>query len=142
MTSIYWEIIRCLASHPLSCAHLSQQEATTRSLHQRTRGHGNGSVSILPTLAAGCRAARFPSTAPVIVTARSRISHIMSEGHTSLNSGEIIVAINEDIQQSIGYIRSNSAEALTIPEESFAAYTSGVSRDGERYTVDWLKSSS
>jgi hypothetical protein len=66
----------------------------------------------------------------------------MSEGHTPPESGDVLVTINEDIQQSIQYIRSNNAEALAIPAESFGSYVSGVSRDRTCYTVDWMKESS
>jgi hypothetical protein len=51
----------------------------------------------------------------------------------------IPVSLDDDVVRSINFIRTHNIEAETISPHSFGIYASGVERDGDVYTTDWMK---
>jgi hypothetical protein len=58
----------------------------------------------------------------------------------SMSQPDLIpVSLDDDVVRSINFIRTHNIEAETISPHSFGIYASGVERDGDVYTTDWMK---
>jgi hypothetical protein len=54
----------------------------------------------------------------------------------------IPISLDDDVVRSIDFIRTHNVEAETISPHSFGIYASGVERDGDVYTAEWMKGDS
>jgi hypothetical protein len=54
----------------------------------------------------------------------------------------IAVSLDEEVIQSVDFIRTHNTEAEVISRYSFWIYASGVERDGDRYKAEWKRDNS